>query len=169
MTKTFIKGALVAAVAFAATPAMAAPTDFTAKAVIIKPLTISKNSDLTFGTTTMNPTLTSATVSVAQASGSAAVCSDTVMLTCSGGGEASFTVNGVGTQSVNLDFGTVPTQLDNDDGSGAFVAFTADTPGTVALTDGVGTFYVGGTITVDKTTTTDGSYTANLTVTASFQ
>lgn len=166
MTKTFIKGALVAAVAFAATPAFAAPTPFTAKAVIVKPLTITKNTDLDFGTTTMNPTLTSATVSVAKAASSAAVCSDLVMLTCSGGGEASFTVNGVGSQNVDLDFGTPPTSL--DDGLGHSVTFAVDTPSTVALTNGVGTFYVGGTITV-ASTTVDGTYTGDLEVTASYQ
>ena len=166
MTKTFLKGALVAAVAVAATPAFAAPTPFTATAVIQKPLAVTKVTDLDFGTTTMNPTLTSATVSVAQAASSAAVCSDNTMLTCSGGGEASFTVAGVGTQTVDLAF-VPPATL--DDGAGNSVTFTLDAPNTVDLTDGVGTFYVGGSILVSAATTQDGTYTGDLTVTASYQ
>ena len=165
MTKTFLKGALVATVAIAATPALANPANFNANATIVKPLVVTKVTDLDFGSTTMNPTLSSETVSVAAASGSSAVCGS-VQLTCSGGGEASFTVAGVGTQTVDLDYGTPPTSL--DDGTGNTVAFSLNAPGTVALTNGTGTFYVGGSITV-VAATKPGSYTAPLTVTADYQ
>lgn len=165
MTKTFLKGALVATVAIAATPALANPANFNANATIVKPLVVTKVTDLNFGSTTMNPTLSSETVSVAAASGSVAVCGS-VQLTCSGGGEASFTVAGVGTQTVGLSYGTPPTTL-SDGGTGT-VAFALNAPASVALTDGAGTFYVGGTITV-VAATKPGSYTAPLTVTANYQ
>jgi hypothetical protein len=168
MTKTFIKGALVAAVAFAATPALAAnPETFTATAVIQKPVDITKTADLNFGTVTMGATLTSEVVTVAATSGASAVCGSS-QLACSGtSSSAAFNVTGVGSQTVSLSYNTTPvTQLKTVGGD--TVAFSLNGPSTVALTSGAGSFNVGGQITV-VAATKPGSYSANLDVTASYQ
>jgi hypothetical protein len=167
MTKTFIKGALLAAVAFSATPALAAnPESFTATAVIQKSIDITKTKDLDFGTVTMGATLSSETVTVGATSGSTASCGS-VQLVCTGTSQpAAFDVSGVGTQTVNLTYTTVPTTLKN--ASNDTVAITLNKPSTVALTNGAGTFYVGGQITV-LSTTKPGSYSADFDVTAAYQ
>ena len=167
-TKTFNKGALLAAVAFAATPALAAnPETFTAKAVIQKPIDITKTSDLDFGTITMGSTLSSEVVTVAATSGATASCGSS-QLVCTGTSQpAAFDVTGVGTQTVTLSYGTTPvTSLTN--AANDTVSFSLDAPGSVDLTDGAGTFYVGGEITVADTTK-PGSYSADIDVTASYQ
>ncbi len=167
MTKTFIKGALLAAVAFSATPALAAnPETFTASAVIQKPIDITKKSDLNFGTVTMGATLVSEDVVVAASSGATAACGS-AQLVCSGtSGPAGFDVTGVGSQTVSLSYGTAPTQLKT--AANDTVAFQLNGPTTVALTSGAGSFNVGGKITV-VAATKPGSYSANLDVTASYQ
>lgn len=170
MTKTFLKGALLAAVAAVATPAMAAnPETFSAKAHIDKSLEISKVSDLNFGVISMDSALSSADVTVDKAASAVAVCGTN--LTCQSGtsNPGEFTVAGVGTQTVDLDYGTsIPTTLTNTADATKTVAFVLDGASSVDLTDGAGTFYVGGKITV-ASSTAPGDYSADLEVTASYQ
>lgn len=165
MTKTFIKGALLAAVAFAATPALAAnPEPFTATATIVKPIEITKADDLNFGTITMGSALVSSTVSVAASDGAISACG--AALTCSGTSKpAKFDVVGFGNLTADLTY-VGPTQLTN--ASGDTVDFTLDGNDTVTLTNGAGTFYAGGTITV-ATATAPGVYTADFEVSADYQ
>lgn len=168
MTKTFVKGALFAAAAtlVAATPASAAPEPFQAKANIVKPLTIQKVTDLNFGTITMEPALTSANVVVSAASGATAVCDTNLTCdTASTSGPASFTIGGVGSQVVSLNYGTVPTVLKSGTNT---VAFTKDGQSSITLSAGAATLYVGGTITVTDSTK-PGAYSADLEVSASYQ
>ena len=113
--KTMFKAALAATVATGlfASPAFAANTaaaPFVAKATIVKPLTIVKNFDLDFGTITMGPSLNTQTVSVNQDNTTACGGTD---LTCSFPTQAAatFTVTGVGTQTLLVDLGTPPTAL----------------------------------------------------------
>ena len=164
MTKTFLKAALVAAVAGGLTaPAYAEP--FTATANIVKPLTIAKDTDLDFGTITMGSALTSANVDVANSAAAVAVCG--TELVCSGtSNPASFTLAGVGTQSVSLTY-TAPTTLANSGDSTKTVPFSHNGAGSIGLTDGAATLYVGGQITV-ASSTVPGVYSGDLTVTASY-
>jgi hypothetical protein len=169
MTKTFLKGALLAAVAVVATPALAAnPESFTANATIVKPLEISKVANLNFGTITMGSALTSASVTVDKASGAQAVCGTNLTCLATDSNPGEFDVAGVGTQTVSLSYGTAPTKLKLTSDATKTVDFTLDAPGSVNLVDGDGTFFVGGSITV-ASTTVPGTYSADLTVTASYQ
>lgn len=171
MTKTLFKAALAATGLFAS-PALAAPaatSTFNANAVIIKPVTMTKVTDLDFGTTTMNPSLTTATVTVGATTGDVAVCSDTVMLSCSGGFPASFNLTaGVGGQTVQISFPGAPTQLDHATIAGAFVPFSVASVANVVLAaDGTGSFNIGGQITIDAGTD-DGAYDAVINVEANY-
>ena len=171
MTKFLTKAVLAASVALLATPALAAPagnSNFDAKAKIVKPVTLTKVTDLDFGSTTMRPTLTSATVTVGDATGSVAVCSNTTMLTCSGGFPASFNLSsGVQGQTVQISFDTPPTSLLHSNGTST-VAFALDAVENVVLdATGAGKFNVGGTITV-VSATADGEYSANVKIVANY-
>ncbi|MDQ3074898.1 MAG: DUF4402 domain-containing protein [Pseudomonadota bacterium] len=169
--KTLIKAALAATVAtglFAA-PAFAAPNtdsaDFTAKAKIVKAVTLVKNFDLDFGTITMLSTLTSQTVTIGQ--DDTRDCGGT-NLTCSFPTQAAatFTVTGVPTQALDVAL-VAPTDL--DDGAGNLVAFRPDAPTVVTVAAG-GTvdFGIGGEIDV-VSATKDGLYSGDLTVTVTYQ
>lgn len=174
MTKFLTKAALAATVATGlfASPALATPAgtgSFDAKAVIVKPVTLTKVDDLDFGTTVMNSSLTSATVTVGDAAASVAVCSDTVMLTCSGGQPAAFTLtSGVRGQTVLITFDNAPTQLNHATIIGSSVPFSLDAVEDVLLdTNGEGSFNVGGQITV-AAGTDDGVYKATVDVVANY-
>lgn len=165
MTKTLFKAALAATAATGlfASPAMAQSVEpFTATATIVKPLELTKVSDLDFGTITMGSGLTSSDVVVTQ-SGAGSTCG--ANLTCTAPTPGSFTIAGVGLQGVDISY-TAPASL--DDGAGNTVAFTADAPASVTLlADGTGAFGFGGTITVDAATV-DGVYSATFDVTAAY-
>ncbi|MDQ3144025.1 MAG: DUF4402 domain-containing protein [Pseudomonadota bacterium] len=173
MTKFLTKAAIAATVATGlfATPAMAQVAenskDFEATAVIVRPLVLTKVDDLNFGTITMLPALTNQTVSVSQAEVGA--CGGT-NLTCDFPADpaASFTIAGVGTQTLTVDLGeAVPTALVNAADATKSVPFTVDAPLTTGLVDGVGAFAIGGSIVVSSTTV-DGTYGADLNVTVSY-
>lgn len=168
MTKTFLKGALLAVAAVAATPAAANPEQFTANATIVKPLEITKVDDLNFGTITMGSALVSSNVTMDPSDSSQAQCGANLTCLQTDSKPGKFTVAGVGTQTVDLDYGTPPSTLDLVGGTTETVAFTLDAPSSVGLTDGDGTFYVGGSITV-ASTTAPGTYQGDLEVTASYQ
>ena len=171
--KTLTMAALAATVATGlfASPALAASAGtgkFTANAKIVKPVTLTKGDDLDFGTTTMLSALDSATVTVADSAGAAAVCSDTTKLTCSGGNPASFTLSsGVGGQTVRISYDTPPSKLTLVGGTNT-VDFSLDGIEDIVLaSDGTGAFNVGGTITV-KNTTVDGTYAATVNIVANY-
>ena len=173
MTKFLTKAALAATVAtglFAA-PAMAAPAgnaDFTAKAKIVKAVTLTNGSDLDFGTTVMNSTLVSANVTVGNATGAVAVCGST-QLTCSGvSGSADFLVSGgVANQAIVLSYNAPPSVLTHSNGTNS-VGFTLDAIENITLSaTGTGSFSVGGEITV-VTATIDGDYSAIVNVVANY-
>jgi hypothetical protein len=173
MTKFFTKAALAATVAtglFAA-PALAANnTDngsFKATATIQKPITLSSDEDLDFGTITLGSALTNSNVVVSRAGVRTCDPSATIV-TCTGTATAAaFSLTGgVGGQTLNIDYGTVPPTLNSGLKT---VPFTLDGPGSVTLlADGTGGFGVGGTIKVSDTTA-DGVYTANVDVTVTYQ
>ncbi|MDQ3080253.1 MAG: DUF4402 domain-containing protein [Pseudomonadota bacterium] len=171
MTKFLTKSVLAATVALLATPALAAPagtSTFDSKAKIVKPVTMTKVTDLDFGTTTMNPALVSATVTVGDADGSVAVCSS-AQLTCSGGFPASFTLSsGVQGQTVQISFDNPPAKLDHTSLAGKSVPFSLDAVEDVLLDSaGAGEFNIGGEITV-VSATADGEYKATVNIVANY-
>ena len=172
MTKFLTKAALAATVATSlfAVPAMAAPAgneDFTAKAKIVKPVTITNLTDLDFGTVTMNPSLISETVTVGNGAAAIAICGS-AQLTCSGGGSADFTLTGgVANQAIVLTYNTPPSVLTHSNGSNT-VAFRLNALANVTLDSaGAGSFSAGGEIDV-VTATVDGDYSAIVNVVANY-
>jgi hypothetical protein len=173
MTKFLTKSVLAATVAFMATPALAlqaAPagdTDFTARAAIVKPVTLVNETDLDFGSTIMNPGLTTAKVSVGNTTGNLAMCSATT-LSCSGGSPAGFTVSGPADQTVVITVDDAPAELTHSNLTNK-VAFKANTVANVPLgSTGIATFNIGGEITVQSTTIA-GEYTATIGVSANYE
>lgn len=173
MTKFLTKAALAATVAtglFAA-PAFAAPAgneDFTARARIVKPVTIANLTDLDFGTVTMNTSIVSEVVNVGNGATDTAVCGS-AQLTCSGAsGSADFTLSGgVANQAVALSYNAAPTVLTHSNGTNT-VPFRLNSIANVTLDPtGAGEFSVGGRITV-ATATVDGDYSAVVNVVANY-
>ena len=169
MTKFLTKAALAATVAsglFAA-PALANTDDgtFVAKAVIVKPVTLTKDADLDFGTITLGSDLVSSDVVVSQA-GLRTCDPSAAIVTCTQpAAAAAFSVLGVANQTLDIEYGDVTALASATDS----VAFELDGPGTVDLdASGVGAFNVGGTITVTSDTD-DGAYSADVDVTVTYQ
>lgn len=171
--KTLFKAALAATVAtglFAA-PAFAqnaATAPFTAKAKIMKPLTLVKATDLDFGTITMGPLLVSSQVVVGRTGGAATSCGTN--LTCSPNPvAASFNVTGVALQQLNVTLSAVPAGLIHTVDATKSVGFTVDPDTTVTLNAaGAGSFDIGGAITV-LASTIDGDYSNTVNVTVTYQ
>ena len=166
MTKTLFKAALAATVAtgiFAA-PAMAADTEtFTATARIVRPLVLTKVTDLDFGTITMLSGLVSSDVDVGRVGGGASSCG--ANLACTAPTAASFTVTGSADQDLDV---TIAAPATLDDGAGNSVNFAADAPVLVSLDSaGDASFEIGGTITV-LSTTVDGTYSNTVDVTVEY-
>lgn len=174
--KTLIKAAVAATVATGlfASPALAATTTgnsavapFTAKAKIVKPLTLVKATDLDFGTITMGALLTSSKVVVGRTGGASDACG--AELTCSAPTAASFDVTGVALQQLDITLSRVPAGLLNTLDATKSVAFTVDPDTTVTLdAAGAASFDIGGAITV-LSSTVDGDYSNTMDVTVSYQ
>ena len=169
--KTLTKAALAATVATGlfASPALAANTataPFTAKAKIVKPLTLTKNADLDFGTITMGAGLSSSNVVVGRTGGATTSCG--ANLTCTTPTAAAFGVTGVASQQLNITLSAVTTLVNTLDNT-KNVTFSADPDTTVTLDSaGAGTFDIGGSITV-LGSTVDGDYSNTVNVTVSYQ
>ena len=172
MTKFLTKAALAATVAtgLLATPAMAADTEtFTARARIVSPLTLTKNTDLNFGTITMLPGLTSSTVVVARAGAGGGTTACGANLQCTAPTAASFSVTGSIGQGLTVT--TSPLSVLTS-GAGDTVGFAINAPTAVTLAPagvGAGTvsFEIGGTLTV-LAATVDGTYTGDVDVTVEY-
>ena len=170
--KTLIKAALAATVATGlfASPALAANSataPFTAKAKIVKPLTLEKASDLDFGTITMGAGLTSSNVVVGRTGGATTSCG--ANLTCTAPVAASFNVTGVALQQLSVTLSNVPATLVHTIDNTKNVSFSVDPDTSLTLNgSGLGSFDIGGSITV-VAATADGDYDGNIDVTVSYQ
>jgi hypothetical protein len=173
MMKTLIKAALAATVATGlfASPALAANSataPFTAKAKIVKPLTLTKATDLDFGTITMGAGLTSSNVVVGRTGGAAAT-SCGANLICTAPVAASFNVTGVALQQLSVTLSNVPATLVHTTDNTKNVSFSVDPDTSVTLNgSGLGSFDIGGSITV-VAATADGDYDGTVDVTVSYQ
>lgn len=168
--KNAIRFAALVAVAAAATPAAAAPVSVTgaapvAKAQIVKPLTLTRVADLSFGTILLGTVSANQTVSLTSAG---ALTCGASGLTCSGTTSvAQYKVTGTNNQTVFIY--TAATSLTNANDA-TTIGFTPAAAASVALgnsgTTGV-TFPVGGAIVITPTTT-DGLYSGNINVTVDY-
>jgi hypothetical protein len=164
--------AAVAALTLSATPAFAAPTQpdkqATATARVVKPLTLLWVQDLDLGTIVLSGAGAWSGAAVGVTRAGVFTC-PSANVTCSGATkEAKYKVTGTNGQTVQVNAGNVSlvNQLDNT----KTLMLTVDSPGSVALgnsgTSGL-EFGVGGSITVDSTTT-DGTYLGTFAVTVNY-
>ena len=163
-----LTAAAVTATTLAATPALAAAvgasTPATAKAQIVKPLTLTAKQNLDFGTIVL-ANVTAAT-SVAVSSAGAVTCG--TGLTCAGAPKPAI-YNVAGTKSQLIHIYSAATNLTNAADSTTIV-FTPSVPATVTLSNSGSPgddFNVGGSIAIG-TTTTDGVYSGNINVTVDY-
>ncbi len=145
----------------------------TGSVTIFRPITLAKNTDLSFGTL-VRPGSGSGTVVIAQADG-ARTFTGTVALLSTGpnaaAGRATYTVNGEGGQTFSI---TVPANftMTRTGGAETIVVTLAATSPTGTLNNALGaagsaTFGVGGTMPVTSTTAT-GAYTGTFSTTVAY-
>lgn len=146
----------------AATPAAAAQITATATVNVVKPVSLTKVRDLSFGTITLASN-TAVTAVISQAG----VVTCPSGATCTGAPtSAMFNIQGTNKMTANI---TVPaTTLSNGTDS---IAFTPNAPASVYIPNtgapGVD-FNIGGSIAIG-TTNAGGTYTGTITVTADYQ
>lgn len=153
--------------------AQAANTDSetaTGSVTIIRPLTITKNSDLAFGRI-VQPRTGTGTVALANTGNSVVAAAGAVALTGITTSRAQFTVDGEGGQVVTT---SIPSTVSLDNGpSSIVVALAPDFGSTVTLSGalaaaGSSTLNVGGSFNLPSTQT-PGAYTGSFTVTVAYQ
>jgi hypothetical protein len=168
-------GAALLSVLAIASPALAqssASTTGTGSITIIRPLTLTKNADLKFGTV-VRPSSGSGTVTVSNA-GARAVTGTIVGLSSGDTPQASqFTVAGEGGQSVSV---TIPATFTMTDGTDILTVTTSNnltgSASAQTLSNALGTagslaFNIGGVVTVTSTQSI-GAYTGTFTVAAAY-
>lgn len=161
-----LTAASVTAAALIASPAMAVPvgasTPATAKAQIVKPLTLTATQNLDFGTILLVNVTASTPVSISQAG----VVTCGTGLSCSGAPQqAKFGATGTNNQVVKIY--TATSTITNGTTN---LTFTPNAPASILMTNAgaPGTlFSVGGSFNID-TATTDGVYTGNMNVTVDY-
>jgi ABC-type amino acid transport substrate-binding protein len=178
MKKTILVAAALATVAAAApaaaqNAAVAASPKATAGARLIKPLTLTKLTDLNFGTIVMGTISADQTVTISGAgvvscgaSGAGLTCTNTAQATASA---ASYRVTG--TQGQVVVISSSPSTLSTTNGGGASLAFTPIIPGPLTLQSSGSAgndFNVGGSIVI-KSSTVDGVYTGDIDVQVAYQ
>ena len=143
-----VTAAFAAPASAASTAPVAATTPATATAQIVDPLTLTKTSDLNFGTLIKNGITVSHDVVI----GESGVVACTAELLCGGTTKAAaFKVAGSGNQVVKVY--VAPSTLTSS--GGATLTFTPAAASASPLTldsSGAGSFKVGGKITIDLTT-----------------
>ncbi len=158
-------GAILAAFALSAGAAQAAPVtaSATAKAKILKAITVNKTADLDFGTIVVGST--GGTVQVDTAATPARTCA--AALTCSASfSPASFGVTGTGSAVVTV---STDASVTLTNGTNTMTASLAKSAGTVTLAaNGTGSFGVGGTLTVGANQA-DGAYSGTFNVSVDYQ
>lgn len=173
----FVKSAAVLAalaVAALAAPAMAqsASTTGTGSITVIRPLTVTKNADLKFGTV-VRPTTGAGTVTVS-AAGARSVTGGVVGLSSGDTPQAAqFTIDGEGGQSISV---TVPGTFSIANGTDTLTVTTsnnlAGSAASQTLSNALGSagslsFKVGGSVPVGSTAPT-GLYSGTFTVSAAY-
>ena len=159
--KAVVAGSLVASLGLGSTAAHAAQADATAKAKILRQVTVTNTTDLQFGTIVSSPTASTVVVSTAGARtcGAGLVCS-------AASTAAGFNVTGTSGQVVTV---SVPASVRLTAGAGRFMdADLATSATSLTLASNAGSFSVGGTLYV-KADQDDGDYAGTFRVTADYQ
>jgi Mat/Ecp fimbriae major subunit len=172
--KAAIATSIVAALAFGASSAQAATGTATARAKILRQLTVTSDRDLNFGTIVTgtsagNIVLSSAgAVTTCGVTGSGGVCSGTAT-------SARFNVSGAGAQVVTVSLPTASFNITNTAGDTMAVSTLSGSAATVTLSGtfgaaaaGTGSFTVGGTLGVGANQA-DGDYAGTFNVTVNYQ
>ncbi|RST29551.1 DUF4402 domain-containing protein [Sphingomonas ginkgonis] len=149
----------------AGVPAYAATISVSATASVVKPLVLTRKSDLNFGTIVLPQVAAASSVSISQAG----VVSCGAGLSCAGA-PAAATLNVQGTNKMVVLISTAASQLVNQS-DGSRISFTPSAPASVTLTSsGVpgNDFNVGGRIDLPATTT-GGLYSGTIQVTVDYQ
>lgn len=159
--------ALLACIALAGTAASAASVTASVSANNVKPLVISKLTDLDFGSVTLGPgSWTSATVSISQAG--VLACAN-ANLTCTGAtSAASYNVQGSKQQVVTISAPDVT--LVNQSDSTKTLTLMTDAPASLTLANSGfpgSNFSIGGSVTLDSTTAA-GTYVGTFNVTVDY-
>ena len=178
MKKTILVAAALAAVA-AATPAaaqnaaVAASPKATAGARLIKPLTLTRLTDLNFGTIVMGTisgdqtvTISGAGVVTCGANGGGLTCTNTAQATASA---ASYRITG--TQGQVVVISSSPSTLSTTNGGGSSLVFNPIIPGPLTLQNSGNAgndFNVGGSIVINSSTV-DGVYSGDVEVQVAYQ
>jgi hypothetical protein len=158
--KAVIAGSLVASLGMGATAAHAATASATAKAKILRQVTVTNTSDLQFGTIVSSPTASTVVISTtgARTCGAGLVCSSTFSA-------ANFDVTGTSGQVVAV---SVPASVTLTSGTLSMVANLSASATSLTLANNAGSFTVGGTLNVSANQS-DGDYLGTFTVTADYQ
>jgi Mat/Ecp fimbriae major subunit len=158
--KAVIAGSLVASLGMGATAAHAATASATAKAKILRQVTVTNTSDLQFGTIVSGTAASTVVVSSAGARtcGAGLVCSSTFSA-------AGFNVTGTTGQVVTF---RVPASVTLSSGSNSMTATLASSNSTGTLAANAASFSVGGTLSVGANQA-DGDYAGTFDATVDYQ
>lgn len=174
MIKNLVRALPALCLATAALPAAAQSATGAGSITLIRPLTVTKNTDMAFGTIVRPATSAgNGTVAVTAAATTArSVTGDVVALASTSASAAKFTLDGEGGQSVSV---TVPATFTMTSGANSLTVTTSNdlgSPSSVTLDSSLGSagtkvFYVGGSVPIANDTAT-GAYSGSFTVTASY-
>ena len=158
--KAVIAGSLVASLGLGATAAHAATASATAKAKILRQVTLTNTTDLQFGTIVSSPTASTVVVSTAGVRNCGAG------LVCSGASTAAgFLVTGTSGQVVTV---SVPATVTLSSGTNSMLSTLNASAATLTLAANAGAFSVGGILAVGADQA-DGDYAGTFNVTADYQ
>lgn len=158
--KAAVAVATLAALSLGATAANGATANATARAKILRQITLANTSDLQFGTIVTG----AAASTVAISSGGARTCGSG--LVCSGATTAAgFTIGGTTGAVVTI---SVPASVSLVSGADTMTASLAASATTTTLVANAGSFSVGGTLTVGANQA-DGDYVGTFTATVDYQ
>jgi len=153
-------------------PAVAQSANGTGTITIVRPLTVTNNQGIKFGTI-IKPTSGAGSVAVTAAESSARTVTGTGSLALASGDSAQaakFTLDGEGGQVVSV---TVPATFSMTSGAASLLVTTSkDIDATITLSNtlasaGTKVFYVGGSVPLEDTTVS-GAYSGTFEVTASY-
>lgn len=172
MIKNLVRALPVICLAAAALPAAAQSASGSGSITVIRPLTVTKNRDMAFGTIVRPTSGTGSVVLTAAASTARSTTGGAVALASTTATSAQFTLDGEGAQLVSV---VIPAEFNMTSGGNTLTVTTSNNltnAGAVALDGSLGgagstVFYVGGSIPIANDTAT-GTYNGSFTVTASY-
>lgn len=160
LIKAAVLGSVIASLGMGATSAQAATASATARAKILRQVTLTNTSDLQFGTIVSGAAASTVGIDSAGARtcGAGLVCSGTTTA-------AGFTIGGTTGQVVTI---SVPASVSLASGTNSMTATLAASSATATMVANAGSFTVGGTLVVGASQA-DGDYSGTFTATANYQ